>query len=145
MDYCSNQKDIFYFSKASMVSIIKKGKIKLVLDFSLVDRMPKTTPKLTTTTRGRTERGISYTTTTSTTFKPTTTTNVPLDSVIELESGEPFSCGVKPHITKKPRSMLKIIGGSTSMRNSWPWQVFISDGKYGCGASLINRQVLYPF
>lgn len=123
-----------------MVSIIKKGKIKLVLDFSLVDQMPKTTPKPTTTTRGTTERGISYTT-----LKPTTTTNVPLDTVIELESGEPFSCGVKPHITTKPRSMLKIIGGSTSIRNSWPWQAFISDGRYGCGASLINRQVFHVF
>lgn len=35
-----------------------------------------------------------------------------------------------------------IIGGTESIPNAWPWQVYLNDGKYSCSATLINQQWL---
>ena len=37
---------------------------------------------------------------------------------------------------------LKIIGGKEALPNSWPWQVFITDDAYACGASILNKNWL---
>ena len=65
----------------------------------------------------------------STTKKITTTTL----SYLETET-----CGVR--VNRNP--LLRIIGGRESEPNSWPWQVYITDGRYACGASLISKQWL---
>lgn len=49
------------------------------------------------------------------------------------------SCGI-PAISPD-LSELKIVGGKEPVKNSWPWQVYITDNEYSCGASLINNQV----
>lgn len=39
-------------------------------------------------------------------------------------------------------SLSKIVGGTESPRGQYPWQAFITDGSYLCGAALINTQWL---
>lgn len=56
--------------------------------------------------------------------------------IFDFSSGQ---CGI-PAIT--PTRLLKIIGGTTSTPNSWPWQVLIRTSTSICGASLINSQWL---
>ena len=145
VDYCFNKKEIIFFTKASLVTFIKKGDIKLILDFSVTDIIPTTLPiyKSTPITTLSTIKSGTLTTAIATTFslRPTTTTLVRLDEAIQVKTDKPFYCGIRPNTTR-PKKLLKIIGGSTSVKNSWPWQAFISDGRYGCGASLINREVL---
>ena len=37
---------------------------------------------------------------------------------------------------------LRIIGGKPAKPHSWPWQVYLTDGQYSCGASLLNKKVI---
>lgn len=62
-------------------------------------------------------------------------------------TGKPLereSCGV-PTISPDIMGLfseLKIVGGKEVIQNSIPWQVYITDNAYSCGASLINNQWL---
>jgi len=49
-------------------------------------------------------------------------------------------CGV-PIIQPSLGQKTRIVGGTPAVKNSWPWQAFITDGRSMCGASLINSQV----
>ena len=46
-----------------------------------------------------------------------------------------------PIIQPSLGSKIRIVGGTDAVKNSWPWQAFITDGRSMCGASLINSQV----
>jgi len=50
-----------------------------------------------------------------------------------------------PLIQPSLSSNNKIVGGTEAVKNGWPWQVLISDGRSMCGASLINSQVKWTF
>jgi hypothetical protein len=54
-------------------------------------------------------------------------------------------CGLQ---TIKSNLQLKVIGGTTSIKNSWPWQVslqlnYSSGLDHDCGGSIINKEVLF--
>lgn len=55
----------------------------------------------------------------------------------------PRTCG-RASIEPTFRENLRIVNGIAVNPNSWPWQVYMSDGNYQCGAALIetdSRQV----
>merc|ERR1719245_2695650 len=53
------------------------------------------------------------------------------------------SCGVSAsQYPPNETGLSRIVGGFTANQHSWPWQAFITDNNYACGASLINNQWL---
>jgi len=51
-------------------------------------------------------------------------------------------------MTPQNSANLKIVGGNTSIPNSWPWQILLveimPDGKQSaCGGSIINNEVIF--
>ncbi len=52
------------------------------------------------------------------------------------------SCSSSRQINSNGSLLEKIVGGSNAAVGQYPWQAYIYDGKYMCGASLINSQWL---
>lgn len=83
-----------------------------------------------------TTKTTSSTTTTSTTTTSTTTISTTTKSTTNASSNT-YSCGVAS--VQPKMSDTRIVGGVEASPNSWPWQVYITDSKYMCGATLINK------
>ena len=49
-------------------------------------------------------------------------------------------CGVQKFSPKSSEISSKIIGGIVANANSWPWQVYLLDNNFSCGATLIAAQ-----
>jgi hypothetical protein len=61
----------------------------------------------------------------------------PPSNEIPFQTNGLLRCG-SPRI--RPNDGTKrIVGGFEAVKNSWPWHVKISDGKYSCGATLISE------
>jgi hypothetical protein len=87
--------------------------LDVTFGFYFSDPVATTTSNSTTTT---------ITTTTTTTTASQATCGVP--SIAPIETG------------------IRIVGGIEAVKNSWPWQAFLTDGSFMCGASLINNNWL---
>lgn len=48
-----------------------------------------------------------------------------------------LGCGITSYIGL---NSARIIGGSTAAPNSWPWQVYLSNGAKFCGGTLLNDE-----
>ncbi len=59
-------------------------------------------------------------------------------SAVQNKSSYSF-CGIQA--IRPDETGLKIIGGKEAIKNSWPWQVLITDNDYICGGSLIDNNV----
>ncbi len=99
------------------------------------------TYRIIKTTNTTTIRPITTTTTTTfltgvTTVNPFVTTTTTASSVFTTQSSQ-TACGV-PFYSPNDAS-IRIIGGQESVPHSFPWQVYITDDSFICGASLINN------
>lgn len=134
IDYCSIQSGFAYYSESQWIGIIKKGKVKFKFKFGKVNVSPvQVFSKLPTTT--------TLSTTLSSTKK--TRNTYTLDNQLSTKPQKTLFlaiCG-KRSMHPKQENFLRIIGGGPAEPNIWPWQAYITDGRYTCGASLINDQV----
>lgn len=132
-DYCqngSNRDFMFFSSNSSWIEIHKKGNVILTLTVQVLK-----IPGLETTTVNP-----EMNTTLPSTYNPYTTS---IASTISTPAPFNSFCGrsaVKPY-----QDSYKIVGGLTAIKNSWPWQAAIYDGRTFCGATLISDRVNRKF
>lgn len=50
-----------------------------------------------------------------------------------------LACG---NPTVMPIEQIRIVGGFEAIPHSWPWQVYITDDTFVCGASIIDNRWL---
>lgn len=144
-DYCASlpfDSTVTTFeTTARYVEVIKLGKVKLNFQLTLPKvtepTEPSTTPTTTTTPRPTNPP------TTTTTSRPTEpSTPVPTIFTTTIPSDNNRQCGIPKIQPDESGLLFRIVGGKDAAPNSWPWQVYITDGNYLCGASLIDNQWL---
>lgn len=126
-DYCASaQESSFTFtSNSDYVGIIKQGKTLAYFSISLTTEGNVVVP----------------------TNPPTAPSTVPTNPPVDQSTPPPVvvnqgQCGVPQLANNREGLMFKIVGGTDVTPGAWPWQVYISDGNYICGATLINNQWL---
>lgn len=135
IDYCLDYAfdpffdgDFSFISDYPSVSIIRKGKINLKFTLELVPRI--TPPPINGTFENATFTNYPDT------FANATFENMQTTQSTNMTSA-PRTCG-RAAIEPTFRENLRIVNGITVNPNSWPWQVYMSDGNYQCGAALIE-------
>lgn len=130
LDYCESYpkytKFIYVTRNSSKIVIEKKGTLKAALYVQFM-HLPNQ-PNIITPTTSTVPIEIT---------SQQTSTNV-----IETSTSANSNCGV-PGIRPDETNLDKVVGGTPAIPKSWPWQVLLTDYRFICGGSLINKQVLY--
>ncbi|CAF0790987.1 unnamed protein product [Brachionus calyciflorus] len=131
--------DSSYFAILNLIINAPFGTIVTDINFSMTDPVVTVQPPPSTTTRAPTSTTQAPPSiTTKITLTTSSTTTVAPAPPTTTSSSIGLKCGVP---TYKPNdSEMRIVGGVEAVANSWPWQVFLTDGATMCGGTLINEQ-----
>ncbi len=124
VDYCLNRSDFLFYSSSKWIGIVKKGKVEFSFELRKVEAIPN--------------YGNKFVKLPKTTKAPDVKKSVTTTQEANNLAQKMFTCG-ESFSTKK--SALRIIGGKPADAMAWPWQAYITDGMFTCGASLIADQV----
>jgi len=143
-DYCaSSQQSAFTFtSNSDWVGIIKQGKTRAFFNISLINQGNLPVTNVPTSSTEATTRPVVQTLPTEATTRPVVQTTTLTEQSTPPNVVNQGQCGVPQIENNREGLMFKIVGGTDVTPGAWPWQVYISDGSYICGATLINNQWL---